>query len=108
MLTDFDFIRAASAADLQLKLALTTPAPGSSAQEESTSAGPIMAVPAPKPSAPEGPTPAEPAPEMDAMLPDLPPPELQEGGAGASGEEQVEAPIAAPTDGAGEHLTTHG
>jgi hypothetical protein len=108
MLTDFDFIRAASAADLQLKPASTTPAPGSAAQEESTSAGPIVAVPAPEPSAPEGPTPAEAAPETNTMLPDLPPPELQEGGAGAGGKEQVEAPVAAPTDGAGEHLTTHG
>jgi hypothetical protein len=67
-----------------------------------------MAVPAPEPSAPERPMPAEPTPEMDAMLPDLPPPELQEGEAGASGEEQVEDPVAAPTDASGEHLTTHG
>jgi hypothetical protein len=94
--------------NLQLKPATTTPAPGSSTQEESTSAGPVTAAPALEPSAPEGPTPAEPAPEADATLLDLPPPELQEGEAGAGGEEQVKAPVAAPTDGAGKHLTTHG
>jgi hypothetical protein len=41
-------------------------------------------------------------------LPDLPPPELQQGEAGTGGEEQVEAPDAAPTDGAGKHLTAQG
>jgi hypothetical protein len=65
--------------------------------------GPAMAAPAP-----EGSTPMEPAPEADATLPDLPPPELQQGEAGAGGEEQVEAPDAAPTDGTGKHLTAHG
>jgi hypothetical protein len=67
-----------------------------------------MAATAPEPSAPVGPTPAGPAPEADATLPDLPPLELQEGEAGAGGKEQVKAPVAAPTDGAGKHLTTHG
>jgi hypothetical protein len=52
--------------------------------------------------------PAEPAPEANATLPDLPPPELQQGEAGPGGEEQVEAPISAPTDGTGKHLTTRG
>jgi hypothetical protein len=66
-----------------------------------------VAAPAPEPSAPEGSTSAEPAPEADATLPDLPPPELQEGEARAGGEEQAEAPVAAPTDDAGKHLTTH-
>jgi hypothetical protein len=68
-------------------------------------AGPVTAVPAPEPSAPEGSAPAEPAPGADAMLPDLPPPELRLVDAGAGGEEQVEAPGAAPTDGTGKHLT---
>jgi hypothetical protein len=48
------------------------------------------------------------APEADATLPDLLPPELQQGEAGAGGEEQVEAPDAATTDGVGKHLTAHG
>jgi hypothetical protein len=38
----------------------------------------------------------------------LPPLELQQGEAGAGGEEQVEAPDAAPIDGTGKHLTAHG
>jgi hypothetical protein len=108
VLTDFDFIRAVSAADLQLTPALTTPAPGSSTQEGSSSVGPVVAAPVPKPSAPEGMTPAEPAPGADATLPDLPPPELQQVEAEASGEEQVEAPDAAPTDGTGKHSTAPG
>jgi hypothetical protein len=103
-----DFIRAASAMNLQLKPASTTPAPGSSTREEYTSAGPVMAAPAPEPSAPEGSTPTEPAPEADATLPDLPPLELQQVKAGAGGEKQVEAPDAAPTDGTDKHLTAHG
>jgi hypothetical protein len=94
--------------DLQLKPATTTPAPESSTREESTSTGPVTAAPVPEPSAPEGMTPAEPALEADAMLPDLPPPELQQVKAEAGGEKQVEAPDAAPTDGIGKHLTTHG
>jgi hypothetical protein len=53
-------------------------------------------------------TPAEPAPEADATLPDLPPPELQQVEAEAGGEEQVEAPDAAPTDGTGKHSTSPG
>jgi hypothetical protein len=91
-LTDFDFVRAASATDLQLTPASTTPAPGSATREESSSAGPITAAPAPEPSAPEESTLAEPTPEADATLPDLPPPELQQVETGAGGQEQVEAP----------------
>jgi hypothetical protein len=49
--------------------------------------------------------PTELAPGADIALPDLPPPELQQVKAGAGGEKQVEAPGAAPTDGAGECLT---
>jgi hypothetical protein len=67
-----------------------------------------MTTPAPEPSAPEGSTPAESAPGADATLPDLPPLELRQVEAGAGGDEQIGVPIAAPTDGAGEHLTTHG
>jgi hypothetical protein len=66
-----------------------------------------MTAPAPEPLAPEGSTPAESDPGADAMLPDLPPPELQQVEAGAGGEEQVGVPVATPTDGVGEHLTTH-
>ncbi|XP_025801508.1 uncharacterized protein LOC112881005 [Panicum hallii] len=58
-----DFIRVASAMKLQLKPATTTPAPGSSTREESTSTGPITAAPALEASAPEGSTPVEPAPK---------------------------------------------
>jgi hypothetical protein len=108
VLSDFDFIRAARAVDLQLTPTSATPAPGSSTQEESSGAGPVTAAPAPEPSAPEGTTPAEPAPEADVTLPDLPPPELQQVEAEAGGEEQVEAPDAAPTDGTGKHLTAPG
>jgi hypothetical protein len=50
----------------------------------------------------------EPAPQADVMLPDLPPPELQQGEAETGGEEQVEAPDAAPADGAGKHLSVPG
>jgi hypothetical protein len=105
VLTNFDFISAASAADLQLTPASATPAPGSSTQDESSSAGPVAAASAPEASAPEGSAPAEPTPGTDATLPDLPPPELRQVEVGASGEKQVETPSAAPSDGAGEHLT---
>jgi hypothetical protein len=97
VLINFDFISAASAADLQL-----TP---TSTREESSGAGPVAAASAPKASAPEGSTPTEPAPGADTALPDPPPPELQQVEAGAGGEKQVEAPGATPTDGAGECLT---
>jgi hypothetical protein len=70
--------------------------------------GPAAAAPAPEPSALEESTPAEPAPEADAMLPDLPPPELQQVKTGAGGGEQVEAPDAAPTDGTGKQSTAPG
>jgi hypothetical protein len=100
VLTNFDFISAASAADLRLTPTSTAPAPGSSTQEESSSAGPVAAA-----SAPEGSRPVAPVPGTKATLPDLPPPELQQVETGASGEKQVEAPDAAPMDGAGEHLT---
>jgi hypothetical protein len=103
--TNFDFISAASAADLQLTPTSTAPAPGSSIREESSSAGPVAVASAPEASAPEGSTPTEPAPGADTALPDLPPPELQQVEAGAGGEKQVKAPGAAPTDGAGECLT---
>ncbi|XP_025820353.1 uncharacterized protein LOC112896548 [Panicum hallii] len=57
--------------------------------------------------APEGSGPVEPVPGTDTRLPDLLPPELQQVEAVASGEKQVEAHGAAPTDGAGaQHLTT--
>jgi hypothetical protein len=105
VLTNFDFISAASAADLQLTLASTTPAPGSLTLEESSSAGPVAAVSAPEASAPEGSALAEPAPGIDATLPDLPSPELRQVEVGANGEKQVETPSTAPTDGAGGHLT---
>jgi hypothetical protein len=103
VLPDFDFIRATSAADLQLTPASATLAPGSLTQEESLGAGPITAAPAP-----EGTTPAGLAPEVDAALPDLPPPELQQVEAEAGGEVQVEAPDAAPTDGTGKLSTAPG
>jgi hypothetical protein len=105
MLTDFDYVRAACAADLQLTPASTTPAPGSSIREESSSARLVTAASAPEPSAPEGSAPAEPAPGADTTLPDLLPPELRQAEAGAGGEKQVETPSTAPMDGAGEHLT---
>jgi hypothetical protein len=105
VLNDFDFVRAACAADLQLTPALTTPAPGSTTREESSSAGPVTAASTPEPSAPEGLAPAEPAPEADTTLPDLPPPELRPVEVRAGGEKQTEAPSIAPTDGTGEHLT---
>jgi hypothetical protein len=105
VLTNFDFISAASAADLQLTPTSTAPAPVSSTREESSSAGPVAAASAPEALAPEGSGPVELVPETDTTLPDLPPPELQQVEAVASGEKQVKAPGAAPTDGAGEHLT---
>jgi hypothetical protein len=105
VLTNFDFISAASVADLQLTPASTTPALGSSTREESASAGPVTATSAPDPSAPERSAPAEPAPGADTMLPDLPPPELRQAEVGVGGEKQFEAPSTAPTDGAGERLT---
>jgi hypothetical protein len=105
VLTNVDFISAASGADFQLTPASTTPAPGSPTREESSSAGPVAAASAPEASAPKGSAPAEPAPGTDATLPDLPPPELRQVEIGASGEKQVETPSTAPTDGAGGHLT---
>jgi hypothetical protein len=48
--------------------------------------------------------PAEVAPEVDAALPDLPPPEPRLEEAEPSGGEQVEAPDAAHTDGTSMHL----
>jgi hypothetical protein len=69
---------------------------------------PATATPAPEPSALGESTPAEPAPEADATLLDLPHPELQQGEARAGGEEQVEAPDAAPADGTGKRLTAPG
>jgi hypothetical protein len=100
-----DCIRAANTMNLQLETASTTPAPGPSTREESSSAGPVTAVLAPETVAPEGSVPAEPAPGADATLPDLLPPELQLVEAGAGGKEQVEAPGAAPMDGTGKRMT---
>jgi hypothetical protein len=57
-----------------------------------------------QPPAPERPVPAEVAPEADAALPDLPPPEPRQEGAGPSGGAQVETPDAAHTDGTGMRL----
>jgi hypothetical protein len=104
VLINFDFFSAASAADLQLTPTSTAPAPESSTREESSSAGPVAAAPAPEATAPEGSTPTEATPGVDVALPDLPPPEPQQVEAGAGGEKQVEAPCAAPADGAGECL----
>jgi hypothetical protein len=100
-----DCIRAANTVNLQLETTSTTPAPGSSTREESSSAGRVTAVLAPETVALEGSMPAEPAPGADATLPDQLPPKLQLGEARAGGEEQVEAPGAAPTDGTGKCLT---
>jgi hypothetical protein len=69
---------------------------------------PAAATPAPELAALEEPTPQEPAPEADTTLPDLPPPEPQQAEARAGGEEQVEAPDAAPADGTGKRLTAPG
>jgi hypothetical protein len=69
---------------------------------------PAAATPAPELAAQEEPMPQEAAPEADATLPYLPPPEPQQAKAGAGGEEQVEAPDAAPANGTGKHLTAHG
>jgi hypothetical protein len=66
---------------------------------------PTAATPTLEPPAPEEPAPKEPAPEADTTLPDLPPPEPQHAEARAGGEEQVEAPDAAPADGTGKCLT---
>ncbi|XP_025806798.1 vegetative cell wall protein gp1-like [Panicum hallii] len=62
---------------------------------------PAATTPAPEPAAQEEPMPQEAASEADATLPDLPSPEPQQAKAGAGGEEQVEAPDAAPADGIG-------
>jgi hypothetical protein len=69
---------------------------------------PAVATPAPKPPTPEEPTPKEPAPEGDTALPDLLPPKPQQAEARAGGEEQIEAPDAAPADGTSKCLTIHG
>jgi hypothetical protein len=100
-----DCIRAANTVNLQLETASTTPAPSPSTREGSSRAGPVTGVLAPETVALEGSVTAEPAPGADATLPDLLPPELQLVEAGAGGEEQVEAPGAAPTDGTGKRLT---
>jgi hypothetical protein len=105
VLTNFAFISAASAADLQLTPTSAAPAPESSTREESPRAGPAIAALALEALALEGSMPTEPAPGADIALPNLPPPKLQQVEAGAGGEKQVEAPGAAPTDGTGECLT---
>jgi hypothetical protein len=65
-------------------------------------AKPASATPDPEPPAAEGLTPKGPAPETGTTLPDLPPPEPQQAEARAGGEEQVEAPAAAPSEEAAE------
>jgi hypothetical protein len=69
---------------------------------------PAAVTPASEPPASEEPTPKELASEVDTTLPNLPPPKPQQAEARAGGEEQVEAPKAAPADGTGKCLTTHG
>jgi hypothetical protein len=69
---------------------------------------PAAVTQAPEPAAQEEPTPQGPATEADTTLPDLPPLEPQQAEARAVGEEQVEAPDAAPADGTGKHLTVPG
>jgi hypothetical protein len=88
-----DVTRATSVVQLQL--------------EPGTAAAPASAAAAPEPPVPEGPVPAEVDSEADAALPDLPPLELRQEGAGPSGGEQVETPDAAHTDGIGMRLPAH-
>jgi hypothetical protein len=76
-------------------------APEPSTRADPSGAEPASTAAASVPSAPGGPVPAEVAPEADAALPDLPPPEPRQEGARPSGEEQVEIPDAAHTDGTG-------
>jgi hypothetical protein len=61
----------------------------------------------PKPAA-ATPAPEPPATEEDTTLPDPTPPKPQQPEASAGGEEQVEATDAAPADGIGKRLTSHG
>jgi hypothetical protein len=77
--------------------ATATPEP--STRADSSGAEPAPTAAASEPSAPGGPVPTEVAPEADAALPDLPPPEPRQEGAGPGGGEQVVTPDAAPTDG---------
>jgi hypothetical protein len=91
----FDVIRAASAVQLQLE---------SSTRADPSGAEPTPTAAAPEPSAPGGPVPTEVAPEADAALPDLPPPEPRQEGAGPGGGEQVVNPESAHTDGTGTRL----
>jgi hypothetical protein len=93
---------------LQLDPDMTTAAPESSTRTEPSGAEPAPAAPASEPSAPGEAASTELAPEADATLHDLPPPELQQDEAEAGGGEQVEAPDAAPTDGASKRLTARG
>jgi hypothetical protein len=72
--------------------------------EPGTAAAPASTAAAPEAPAPERTIAAEVTPEADAALPDLPPPEPRQEGAGPSGGEQVEASDAARTDGTGMRL----
>jgi hypothetical protein len=87
---------------------MAAPAPEPSAPGGSALAEPATVALAPEPAAPLESSPTEPAPEKDATLSNLPPPELQQSEARAGGEEQVETPPAAPTDGTGKRLTARG
>jgi hypothetical protein len=74
---DFDFIRAASAVQLQLDPGTATAAPEPSTRADPSGMKPVPAAAAFEPSAPREPVPAELASETDTTLPDLPPPELR-------------------------------
>jgi hypothetical protein len=102
---DFDFIRAASAVQLQLDPGTATAAPEPSTRADPSGTKPVPAAAAFEPSAPREPVPAELASETDTTLPDLPPPELRRDEAETGGGGQVEAPDAAPTDDAGTRVS---
>jgi hypothetical protein len=102
---DFDVIRAASAVQLQLDPGTAIAAPEPSTRADPSNTKPVPAAAASEPSAAREPVHAELAPEADATLPDLPPPELRRDEAEIGGGGQVEAPDAAPTDGAGTRVS---
>jgi hypothetical protein len=93
---------------LQLDPGTATAAPEPSTRADPSGAESAPAATASEPLAPEEPAPPELAPEADEMLLDLPPPELRHDEAETDGGEQVEAPDAAPTDGAGKRLSARG
>jgi hypothetical protein len=102
---DFDFIRAASAVQLQLDPGTATAATEPSIRADPSGTKLVPAAAAFEPSAPREPVPAELAAETDTTLPDLPPPELRRDEAETGGGGQVEAPDAAPTDDAGTRVS---